>query len=137
MAVRTIKQKQPSEVLKFFEQLRKNISMNKSWSTKESAEKSAALKDIKKNFYDGLIRDLMTLKKYDLAEIVMVEKQKEKFPETIEDEITELNIYAAQNKFPNYMEKFEQLIDDDGKYAFTKEIAQILGETLMKFNGEE
>lgn len=80
--------------MRFFEQCRKNITLNKVNSKLPPAEKSAMLKDLKKNFYDGLIGDLMINKCYELAEIVMAEKVKEKFPITENDEIIGLNIYA-------------------------------------------
>jgi len=83
--------------MKLFEQLRKNITLNKKNSKGE--DKANLHKDLRKNFYDGLIVDLMSNKSYELSEIVMAEKLKEKFSETVNDELIGLNIYAAQGKF--------------------------------------
>jgi hypothetical protein len=53
------------------------------------------LKDLKRDFYDGLIGDLMSSRSFELSEIVMAEKLKEKFTETINDELVGLNIYSS------------------------------------------
>jgi len=52
---RIIQFKGGSEVLKFFEQLRKNIQLNLSWDTAEGKDKTNALRGLRKEFYDGLI----------------------------------------------------------------------------------
>lgn len=124
MALRIIKNKTGPELMRFFEQLRKNMVLNKSNSHFSLGEKTAMLKDLKKDFYDGLMRDLMHHRCYELAEIVMAEKVKEKFPESIKDEILGLNIFSAQVKFDEYKEKFDILIDDDSKYEFNEYISQ-------------
>ena len=97
-----MKNKGGPELIKLFEQLRKNILMNKSWDKRDPKERGKAQKALRKEFYDGLIGDLMTNESYTLAEIVMAEKVKEKFDVTENDEIIGLNIYAAQKKFPEY-----------------------------------
>lgn len=116
MAQKIIKNKTGPEIMRFFEQCRKNITLNKVNSKLPPAEKSAMLKDLKKNFYDGLIGDLMINKCFELAEIVMAEKVKEKFPITENDEIIGLNIYAQQDKMSEYKEKFDILIGDANAY---------------------
>lgn len=90
MVLRIIKMKTGMDTLNLFEQLRKNVTLNKSWASRDASERSEKLKDIKKSFYDGLIKDLMDAKSFDISEIVLEEKQKEKYPETIEDEIVAL-----------------------------------------------
>lgn len=100
--VRILKSKGGPELIKFFEQLRKNIAMNASWTGKNSAEKAAELRRIRKEFFDGLIFDLMQNQSYTLAEIVMAEKLKEKFSVTVNDELIGLNIFAAQKKMADY-----------------------------------
>ncbi len=67
------------------------------------------MKELKRDFFDGMIRDLMKNKCYELSEIVMAEKIKEKFDKTVNDEIIGPNIYAAQNKFNEYKGQFEIL----------------------------
>lgn len=93
--IRIMKNKGGPELIKLFEQLRKNIKLNKSWDKKEVAQKSVKTKQLRKDFYDGLIYDLMENESYTLSEIVMAEKMKEKFEVTQNDEIIELNIYAS------------------------------------------
>lgn len=100
--IRIMKYKGGPELIKLFEQLRKNIIMNKSWDKSDPKEKGKAQKTLRKNFYDGFIQDLMANESYTLAEIVMTEKIKEKFDVTENDELIGLNIYAAQKKLPEY-----------------------------------
>jgi len=71
---------------------------------------------------------------YELSEIVMAEKMKEKFDITVNDELIGLNIYAAQKKFEDYRLKYDTLIDDESPYGFDSNIASQLGKTLMKFS---
>ena len=56
---RAMKYKSGQDVLKLFEQFRKNLKLNKSNVSLTTEEKSAKLKGIKKEFYDGLIGDLL------------------------------------------------------------------------------
>jgi hypothetical protein len=43
------------------------------------------LKEIKRELYDGLIKDLMEVKAYGLSEIIYNEKLREKFPVNLKD----------------------------------------------------
>ena len=104
--------------MKLFEQLRKNINLNKSWEKKDKREGNVEIKRIKKEFYDGLIQDLMKHKAYILAEIVMAEKLKEKFDVNVGDELMGLNVFSAQKKFSEYKEKFDVLIDKESEFTF-------------------
>ena len=120
---RLIVHKGGPEIMKLFEQLRKNINLNKSWERKDKKEGYHYLKQIKKDFYDGLIQDLMKHKAFVLSEIVMAEKLKEKFVVTIKDELIGLNVYSAQKKFIEYKEKFDVLIDKEGEYTFDTDLS--------------
>ena len=77
----------------------------------------------------------MESKMFQLAEIVMAEKLKEKFEVTVTDEIINLNIYSSQKKIEEYKEKFELFFSDE--FEFTKDITIHLGKTLMAFDTEE
>lgn len=55
------------EVLKLFEQFRKNLKLNNQWKDVAVAERNVALKDIKCGVYDGLIEDLLAVKAYQLS----------------------------------------------------------------------
>lgn len=137
MVVRIMKNKGGPEVMKFFEQLRKNIQLNKAWDSKEAKQRGAELKRIRKEFYDGLISDLMSFTAYTLSEIVMAEKLKEKFEVTINDELIGLNIYSAQKKFNEYRDKFDILMDRESPYGFDQALGDQLGTTLMAFDTDE
>lgn len=98
------------------------------------------LQTIRKDFFDGLIKDLMANRSFTLAEVVMDEKEKEKFPVTRNDDLLALKIYAAQLKMTEYREKFSLFFqDDDGHsvYELTHDVADILAATLMNFERDE
>jgi hypothetical protein len=57
--LRTIKNKTGNEVLKLFEQFRKNLKLNKANQELTQEERSQKLKTIKCEIYDGLIKDLL------------------------------------------------------------------------------
>ena len=118
MVNRLITHKGGPEIMKLFEQLRKNIHLNKSWEKKDKKLGYTAIRSIKKEFYDGLIHDLMKHKAFVLAEIVMDEKLKEKFEINIKDELIGLNVFSAQKKFTEYKEKFDILIDKESEFDF-------------------
>lgn len=65
--LRTIKNKTGADVLKLFEQFRKNIKLNKTNELLPNAEKGKTLKDIKLGIYDGLVADLMGARAYQLC----------------------------------------------------------------------
>ena len=65
--LRTIKHKTGNDVLKLFEQFRKNLKLNKSNSDLSPEEKSRKLKAIKTEIYDGLIKDLLNVKAFALC----------------------------------------------------------------------
>jgi hypothetical protein len=87
------------------------------------------LRTLRKEFYDGLVQDLMRHKNYTLAEIVMAEKVKEKFALGVKDEITGLHVYAAQKKWTEYKEKFDIFFNDtlEEEFRLNYDISQILG----------
>lgn len=51
--------KSGSEVLKLFEQFRKNIKLNKTAKDLSPTEKHDLLQQKKREFYDGLMKDLI------------------------------------------------------------------------------
>lgn len=59
--------KKGQEVLKLFEQVRKNLKS-------PSSKGKDTLKDVRKDFYDGLIADLIEVKAFELAQIIFSEK---------------------------------------------------------------
>ena len=59
-----MKYKGAPEVIKFFEQLRKNIKLNKANPLLPYIEKNHLIKDIRKGFFIGLMKDLMENKTF-------------------------------------------------------------------------
>ena len=85
LLLRTIKNKKANDVLQLFEQIRKNIKLNKSNDQLEESEKAEKLKKLKIDFYNGLLKDLLDVKSYQLAQIIYSEKMREKFEVSVED----------------------------------------------------
>ena len=83
--LRNMSLKSGNEVLQLFEQIRKNIKLNRSSRTLAAADKQANLMAKKRDFYDGLLKDLIGQQAYALAQIVYSEKMREKFEATITD----------------------------------------------------
>lgn len=135
---RILKHKGGPELVKFFEQIRKNIVLNanKAWNDVPVAEKNTELKRVRKEFFDGLIGDLVQNESYALSEIVMAEKLKEKFVVTAEDELIAVKIYAAQKKMEEYLEKFNLFFDDDG-FKVDDDSVKVLSSTLVKFEDDK
>jgi hypothetical protein len=65
--LRNMNMKTGNEVLQLFEQIRKNIKLNKSTAALTPAEKSDLLEAKKRGFYDGLLKDLIKSQAYGLA----------------------------------------------------------------------
>jgi hypothetical protein len=65
--LRNMNMKTGNEVLQLFEQIRKNIKLNKSTAKLTPAEKSEMLEAKKRGFYDGLLKDLIKSQAYGLA----------------------------------------------------------------------
>ena len=88
-------------------------------------------------FYDGLIDDLMAVKSYQLAQVIYSEKQREKFKNTVKDQFTGLEIFAAQKKTTEYSKMFNELIDEKGPFTIDQQICEELVRTLAYFEAEE
>jgi uncharacterized protein YeeX (DUF496 family) len=106
---RNMELKSGNDVLQLFEQVRKNIRLNRTTSGLTQAEKSTKLQEKKREFYDGLLKDLIVKKAYALAEIVYGEKMKEKFEQSVADQIIGLEIFASQKKIDDFNEIFTKL----------------------------
>ena len=123
---RAMTYKTAQDVLKLFEQFRKNMKLNRASKKMEPAERSERLKEIKKGFYDGLIRDLLHKEAYQLAQVIYGEKRREKFEVTISDQIIGFEIFSAQNKLEEYKEIFGDKDEvKDAKNQGSTEIAAI------------
>ena len=83
--LRNMSMKTGNEVLQLFEQIRKNIKLNKSTKSLQPSEKHELLQAKKRDFYDGLLKDLIKQQAYGLAQIVYSEKMREKFESNIDD----------------------------------------------------
>ena len=57
--IRNMTLKTGNEVLQLFEQIRKNIKLNRSTKALDATEKLEKLKAKKRDFYDGLLKDLI------------------------------------------------------------------------------
>lgn len=91
-----------NDILKLFEQFRKNIKLNKASKELSSTDKALKLQTIKKDFYDGLLKDLLEHQAYTVALLVYSEKLREKFESTITDQLTGIQIFASQKKIDDF-----------------------------------
>ena len=64
----------------------------------------------------------------------MIEKLKEKFNVSVNDELISLHIYAAQQKLQEYRDKFNLFFTE---LEFNRKVADQLSFTLMKFEGDK
>ena len=134
---RAMKYKSGQDVLKLFEQFRKNLKLNKSNISLTTEEKNAKLKGIKKEFYDGLIGDLLQKDAYKLAQIIYSEKKRDKFKATINDHLIGLKIFSSQMKLEEYKEIFNELCQEESEFTFDKRMAEEIAATLLKFKTDE
>lgn len=65
--LRTLTSKSANEVLQLFEQFRKNIKLNRSFRHLSPQEKTDALAAKRREFYDGLLKDLIERRAFGLA----------------------------------------------------------------------
>ena len=65
----------------------------------------------KKDFYDGLLKDLISQKAYALAQIVYSEKMREKFESNIDDHLIGLEIFASQKKIDEFTDLYNKLVN--------------------------
>ncbi len=136
--MRNMNNKSGSDVLKLFEQFRKNIKLNKSHKNLSSTEKSDLLKAKKREFYDGILRDLLIKKAYSLAQIVYSEKMREKFDITIEDQLTGLQIFASQKKIDEFSDLYLKLLNEkDQTIVLSQPICESLALNLMEFDSDK
>lgn len=138
MFLRTIYNKKGPEVLKLFEQFRKNLKLNKAWANKPKEERDAKLKEIKCEIYDGLVQDLLKVKAYTLMEVIYSEKLKEKYDMTADDHMMGLEIYAVQKKMAEYSTKFRSILTESIEgISLDAHTCEELSRTLAYFDSNE
>lgn len=135
--VRTMKKKSGQEVLKLFEQFRKGLKLNQSHKSMSQEDKFKLLREIKKDFYDGLIKDLIDLDAYQLAQIVFGEKIREKYETTLHDQMIALQIYASQGRMSDYRIKFLELTDENSTQKLDNKICEQIAGTLTRFKEDQ
>ena len=133
-----------NEILKLFEQLRKNIKLNKSKETESLSpqEKHQLLQQKKRDFYDGLLQDLIKEKLFALAQVVYSEKMREKFEVTTSDNILGMRIFAAQKNLTEFTDIFNKVIiaaEQEGENAQKLDLnmCENIAQDLMEFDTEK
>ena len=92
---------------------------------------------MRKDFYDGLIRDLLTKEAYQLSQIIHGEKNREKFETTVNDQVMGLEIFSAQVKLEEYKEIFHELSREDSAFTLDQNVCEQIGRTLLKFQSDQ
>jgi hypothetical protein len=126
-----MKKKDGSEVLKLFEQSRKNLLVNENIKRPADTDKEALLKDIKVKFYDGILADLIELRKFRTAQAVYGEKLKEGLSGSISDKLTGLSIFGNLHNAPEFQTIFEPLVEDSS--ALDEETVEKIGNAILHF----
>ena len=135
MFLRQIQYKKGQDVLKLFEQFRKNLKLNLNWKDKDANEKAAELKHIKQGIYDGLIQDLLHVEAYPLAQIIYDEKQKEKYDVSVDDQLIGMEIYALQKMLPEFSAKFkDNFTTNQHNFPLNVEYCEKMSHMLMNFD---
>ena len=91
--LRTMKHKKGADVLKAFEQFRKTLKINKhnfEFKNATPEEKTAMSRQLKLEFYDGLINDLEANNGTVIANVIIGEKIKDGFEHIVEEEEEEV-----------------------------------------------
>lgn len=139
--LRNMSMKTGNEVLQLFEQIRKNIKLNKSTKALTQPEKHELLQAKKRGFYDGLLKDLIKTQAYGLAQIVYSEKMREKFDSNIDDQLTGLEIFASQKKIDEFTELYSKLVSDTPTTPtttiLTQSVSESIARNLMLFDNEK
>lgn len=139
--LRNMNMKTGNEVLQLFEQIRKNIKLNRGARTLNQEEKHTQLQYKKRDFYDGLLKDLINTQAYGLAQIVYSEKMREKFEQTTDDQLVGLEIFASQRKIDEFTELYNKIVPDTTVTASTTHLTQSTSESiarnLMLFDSEK
>ena len=134
--MRAMRYKKDADVLKLFEQFRKNLKLNKGKKALPAGEKTELLRAVKREFYDGLIKDLMDRKSYETAQVIYGEKKREKFKVTIDDMMIGLEIFSAQKKIAEYREIVEELTAGE-TFPPSLFICENIGRTLKQFSSDD
>jgi hypothetical protein len=130
--LRNLSMKTGNEVLQLFEQIRKNIKLNRSARNLSQQEKVEKLQQKKRDFYDGLLRDLLHTQAYGLAQIVYSEKMREKFEQDINDQLVGLEIFASQRKIDEFTELYNKIVPDTTVTASTTQLTQNVSESIAR-----
>lgn len=92
----------------------------------------------KRDFYDGLLKDLIEKQAYSLAQIVYSEKMREKFDLTIEDQLTGLQIFASQKKIDEFSDLYTKLLGDkDVNVQLNQAVCESIAGNLMEFDSDK
>jgi hypothetical protein len=117
---RAIRFKSGQELLNLFEDLRKVLKLNETIVEKElegaSEKKQERMFELKREFYDGIITDLLKVKGNDIAEIVHEEKLREKMETNLRDVLIHMEIAAAKNQAGLFSEKFEAIFGSQSEF---------------------
>ena len=130
--LRNMNMKTGNEVLQLFEQIRKNIKLNRSTRSLTQEEKQAKLQQKKRDFYDGLLKDLIQTQAYGLAQVVYSEKMREKFEQTTDDQLVGLEIFASQKKIDEFTELYDKIVPNTSVTASTTQLTQNVSETIAR-----
>ena len=124
---RNLKLKTGQDLLNLFDQVRRNIQLNKR-SQKDLDEEQQKLKldQIKSEYLNELLGDLIEAKAYSVAQIVYSEKQKATKEMNVQDKLQGLSILANQLKQTEFDSIFEEITSTQQAQIGSNELTQLL-----------
>lgn len=134
---RCIKFKKGEDFLQLFEQLRKNLKLNKSFDHTPESERDSKLKTIKKDFYDGVMTDLIQAGAFKLALVIYGEKQREKLTPDVHDRLIGMQIFSAQKNLNEFQEIFDEVMDESNDFRLNTDRCEKICQTLKNFNTDQ
>jgi len=92
----------------------------------------------KREYYDGLLKDLLKKQAYSLAQIIYGEKMREKFEVTVDDQLTGLEIFASQKKIEEFADLYTKLLGEkDHAMQLNIAVCESIAGNLMQFDSDK
>jgi len=103
---RIIAKKGMNEILKNFELCKKSLKVNKNIQGREIEDEKAFEDNLREEFYDGILQDLLRNHKYEISKIVYGERMKETFKFSEKTKLLGLETFASMQMEEQFEEIF-------------------------------
>lgn len=103
---RIIAKKGMNEILKNFELCKKSLKINNCIQGREIEDEKAFEDNLREEFYDGILQDLLRNHKYEISKIVYGERMKETFKFSEKTKLLGLETFASMQMEEQFEEIF-------------------------------